>query len=66
MSSRAFGRRRGHYVQNLFDNGLKSNAILLAALNNPAMTSFNGYFAADPANAGSFKGTVIFGQGVNP
>ena len=53
-------------VQQLFTNGIQGNAITLAALNNAAMTSFGGFFTADPAADGSFKGTIIFGQGVRP
>ena len=53
-------------VQQLFDNAVKVNAITLAAINNPALTSFGGFFTSDPTTPDGFKGTIIFGQGVNP
>ena len=56
----------GPDAQQLFDNGIKGNAITLAAINNPSLTSFGGYFTNDPATPGGFKGTIIFGQGVSP
>ena len=56
----------GPDAQQLFDNGIKGNAITLAAINNPSLTSFGGYFTNDPATPGGYKGTIIFGQGVSP
>ena len=51
-------------VQQLFDNGVKGNAITLAAINT-ALTSFGGFFTNDPTT-GAVKGTIILAQGVSP
>lgn len=53
-------------AQHIFDNGIIGNAITLAALNNPAMTSFGSFFVDDPNTGLDYTGTIIFAQNVNP